>query len=218
LDVTHLDDTLVFGSTKEEHDKNLKEVLRRIQDSGLKLNQNKCVFGVTEVEFLGQVLDAKGIRPSNDKVAAILQMPDPCNKAELRRVLGMINYLGRFVPNLSELLRPVSELLCDSSVWNWDEPQAAVFRNVEKKLVSAPTLAHFDISKPTVVSADASSYGMGADIMQECSGQLKPVAFASRTLSPAETRYAQIEKECIASTWTCEKFSHYLFGLDSFYY
>ena len=101
------DDIVVWGSTLEEHNTRLVETLNRIRMSGLKLNRKKCIFAAEEVTFLGHVISAGGIRPDPRKTKAIRNMPIPATKIELHRFLGMINYLGKFIPDLSSITAPL---------------------------------------------------------------------------------------------------------------
>ena len=104
-------DIMVWGKTKTEHDKHLRNVLHRICDYGLKLNKDKCIFNVPEVTYLGHTLTSKGVKPDPGKAKAITEMQFPQSKQELRTFLGMITYLGKFVPNLSDITTPLRDLL-----------------------------------------------------------------------------------------------------------
>ena len=118
-----IDDVLVYGATQEEHDKNLSAVLNQIQEAGLTLNKEKCEFSTTSIKFLGQVVDANGIKPDPDKITAINNMPQPTNTTELRRFLGMVNQLNKFSPYLSDHMKPLHELLSSCNLWRWDDAQ-----------------------------------------------------------------------------------------------
>lgn len=154
--VVVMDDILVFGSNQEEHDHRLDAVLRTIKASGLKLNRAKCHFGKTELQFFGHIISADGVKPDDSKVEAIARMPNLTNVEQLRQVLGLINYVGKFLPGLSTVLHPLTNLLRKETAWVWGEPQEHAFNKAKAMLVAAPALCYYDAGRPTVVSADAS--------------------------------------------------------------
>ncbi|XP_065176961.1 uncharacterized protein K02A2.6-like [Sycon ciliatum] len=208
-----MDDALVFGSTEEEHDNRLHQVLQRLSDNGVTLNPDKCLFKVTSAKFLGHIIDQDGIHSDPQKVQGIQDFTPCQDVADVRSFLGLVNQLGKFSPSLASVSQPIRDLLKKGNAWSWGPPQQSAFEEIKALLSCTPVLALYSPEYPTIVSADASSYGLGAVIkQQQPSGDWKPVSFQSRALLPAERRYAQIEKEALGLTWACNRFSDYLIG------
>ena len=207
-----MDDVGVVGRTKQEHDERLERVLKKLSSEGVTLNLEKCAFGCSSMKYLGHIVDSKGIRADPDKIKAVMELPRPKNVSGVRQFLGMVNQLAKFVPNLADKTKPIRELLHKDNVFMWSEVQDEAFQNLKKILTSTEVLAYYDTNKRTVLSTDASNSGLGACLYQESEGRLRPVAYASKSLTDTESRYAIIEKEALAVTWGCERFSQYLLG------
>ena len=120
----------------------------------------------------------------------------------------------KFIPNLASLTEPLRALLSKKNEWCWGPMQDQAFQKIKESLSDSPVLKLFDPALATKVSADSSSYGLGAVLSQKHHGEWSPVAYASRSLTATERRYAQVEKEALASTWACERFSDYIIGKD----
>ncbi|UYV76835.1 K02A2.6-like [Cordylochernes scorpioides] len=191
----------------------LREVLRRLKSSGITLNKENCQFGVNNVTFLGHYIYEHGIKADEKKVKAIAEMKPSTDVHRVQRFMGMVNFLGRFVPNLAEIKKLLNDLRKKDVSFIWGLPRKKAFEKVKEVLASDRVLASFDISKKTIVSADASSFGQGAVLKQEHeANEWRPVAFASRTLTKTKQGYAQIEKEALATTWACERFKYFVVG------
>ena len=123
-------------------------------------------------------------------------------------MLGLVNYVGKFIPNLSEMTAPMRELLVKNVTWNWGNDQEKAFQKIKEVIVSKRCLAYYDVSKPVRMQVDASRSGIGAVLLQEG----KPVAYASKSLTPTQQRYAIIEQEMLAVVFGCQRFHQYIYG------
>jgi transposase InsO family protein len=203
-----VDDLLIWGANDDELESNQRKILDRAREIGLKLNRSKCRFGVTEVGYVGHILTAQGLKPDPDKVKAINDMPAPDGPAALQRFLGMVNYMAKFVKNLSQTASPLRELLHKNAEWCWLTQHEQAFDELKKQLSSPPVLRYYNVKKPVMLTCDASQAGLGAACLQDGI----PVAYGSRAMTPTETRYAQIEKELLAVVHACTKFNDYIYG------
>ena len=211
--VCYLDDILITGEDDAEHLRNLEEVFRRLEHHGLHLKKAKCEFMQSSVDYLGYHVDAQGLHTMPSKLDAITHAPEPQNVTQLRSFLGLLNYYGKFILNLATLIHPLNRLLCKDVRWKWDSECAQAFAEAKQVLTSSKVLVHYDPSLPITLAGDASAYGIGAVISHTMpDGTERPIAFASRTLSPSERHYAQLEKEALSLVFGIKRFHQYLYG------
>ena len=208
------DDVLIYGvgdtldEATKDHDKNLTSLLKRCEEKSIRLNKEKMVLRVQQVDFMGHCLTAQGLKPDPSKVEAILKMESPKTKEDIERLNGTVNYLAKFLPKLSQVMEPLRRLTQKGIEWYWGKAEEKAFTEVKKLVTQAPVLAYYSPKKELVIQCDASSLGLGAALLQE--GQ--PIAFASRALTDPETRYATIEKEMLAVVFALEKWHQFVFG------
>ena len=211
------DDFIVvgFGRTEEQatadHDQNLMAFLERCKERYLKLNASKIRLRLPKVPFIGHVATAQGLQVDPHKVQAVRDMPTPEDVAAVQRLLGFVQYLSKFMPHLSDVTKPLRELTQKETVWNWGPTQQEAFETIKKNVTKTPVLRYYNVKEEVTLQCDASQFGLGAALMQN--GQ--PVAYASRALTEAETRYAQIEKELLAIVFACEHFEYYVYGREA---
>ncbi len=204
-----VDDVLIWNVTAEGHDKTLEEVLKRASAAGLRLNKAKAQIGKSEVEYVGHILSTSGVKANPERIRAVQNMPKPIDKEGVHRFLGMVTYLSKFIPNLSDVSAPLRELLKKEAEFHWGEDQNQSFEQLKKAVCSSPVLKYYDVTAPILLSTDASKDGLGACIMQSD----RPVAYASRSLTSAQKNsYSQLEKELVGIVFGCKRFHEYIHG------
>ena len=209
----YIDDILVAGKTPQDHLNNLTAVLNRLQDAGLRLKKEKCFFCVLEVEYLGHIISAAGLKPSPNKVRAIAEAPRPTKISELKSFLGLISYYAKFLPNLADSLAPLYKLLQKNQRWQWTNEQDKAYTEAKHLLTTSQVLTHYDSSKPLRLACDASPYGVGAVLSHVVDADKEqPIAYASRSLSAAERKYSQLDKEALAIVFGVTRFHQFVYG------
>ena len=212
-------DILVFGEgsnyqeAEQGHDRRFVALMERCSNKNIKLNQNKLQFKLKQVKFMGNIITDQGTQEDPDKIAAITTMAPPQNKAGVQRFVGMANYLSHYCPNLSNTIRPLTQLTQSNTPFMWAQAQDDAFQKAKHLSSTAPVLQYYDLNKPVTLQVDASEVGAGAALLQPNSkGRLQPVAYTSNSLNATEQRYSQIEKECLAICNAFRKFDHWLYG------
>lgn len=202
------DDIIIASSTEAEHDATLHKLFERAQQRGIKFNAAKLQLKLSEVQYMGNIVTADGLRPCPKKTDAIINMPTPTDRPSLMRFLGMVKFLSSFLPDESTLTAPLRGLLKKDVPWYWEHEHDKAVSNIKAALARPTTLHFFDPAKPAVIQTDSSQSGLGSCLLQ-CA---RPVAYASRALTAAEQNYSQIEKELLAICFACSKFHQYTYG------
>ncbi|KAE9003120.1 hypothetical protein PR002_g17429 [Phytophthora rubi] len=220
---TYFDDIFVHSraehgkSDMENHIDHLRAVLECMRTNKLYANADKCIFGAKEIPFLGCFIGKRGLRDDPAKVKAIVDWPVPANQKDLRKWLGLVNYLHKYSENYAELARPLSTLLKKDAEWCWDTGQQDAFEAFKESLLQAPVLALPDPDRPFSVVCDASDFAIGCALLQaDDEGRERVIAFESRQLKAAEKNYPVHDKDLLAMKYVLVKFRVHLPGSKPF--
>lgn len=208
----YIDDVLVFAPTKEELQKRSAAVLDVLNQNDVVLNEEKCVECTDEIEFLGHRLNGDGIRPTQDKVAAIKSFRQPKSSEEVRSYLGLATYVGKFIPDLATITEALRMLTRKDEPFRWETEQEEAFQKLKGIMSDKMTLGYYDVNDRTQLYCDASPVGLGAVLVQLNGSDPRVISYASKSLSDVEKRYCQTEKEALSLVWGTERFYYYLFG------
>lgn len=232
LNFTHLliylDDLIIFSKTFDEHLERLQLGFDKPQKHGLKLKPSKCQLMRKEVQYLGHLVSAEGVHTDPEKISRVKDWVRPTNRKEVLQFLGFVGYYRRYMSGYSALAAPLYRLtsgdpkrkkrgrnksLTPDPPFLWTEDCETAFQTLKGRLTTAPVLGYPDYSLPFVLQTDASGEGLGAVLVQVQGGKERVIAFASRGLSPAETRYRAHKLEFLALKWAVtDKFYDHLYG------
>lgn len=207
----YLDDCIIIGKSMENHNKNLISVLNRFREVNLKLNPMKCEFLRQEIVYLGHKITSEGIYPDPSKIDTVQNYPTPKNVDEIKRFVAFVNYYRRFINRFADIVHPLNLLCKKGAVFKWTAECESAFQKLRDCLTNPPVLQYPDFSNDNIfrVQTDASKVGLGA-ILSNSDGRV--IAYASRSLKSAETRYPVIELELLAIVWAVKHFRPYLYG------
>lgn len=220
LDFCHgYDDLLVASKSEEEHRKHLEQIFQRLKQHGLTINVAKSKFMESEVEYLGYIINNKGIRPTTERIKAINDFKKPNNVSEMRRYLGIINFYHRFIKNASTILAPLNKYLVgakkrDKRPIEWTAQAEETFQESKKRLTETTLLVHPKENAKLFLNTDASNTAMGAVLEQCQEGGRKPLGFYSKKLSDTQQRYSTYDRELLAIYSALKFFRHMTEGRD----
>ena len=211
--LVYLDDVQVVGSTLEEHNRKPATVFQRIRDAGLRLKPKKCRFAQEEVEYLGHVVSADGVRTDPKKVDAVRNFTTHVDVKALQSFVGLASYYRQFVPGFSKIAGPLHALTKKGAPFVSSEACETLFTKLKDLLTTEPVLAFPDFRKPFILEMDASGVGLCAVLAhKQEDGSVRPVAYASRSLLRHEGNYGITELEGLGVVWAAKHFRPYLYG------
>lgn len=210
--IVFIDDILVFSKNRKQHVIDLRRVLELLRKHQLFAKLSKCSFFQSEIEFLGHIISANGIKVDPSKVKAVNDWPAPKTPSELKSFLGLAAFYQKFVRNFSDICIPLTALLKKSVKFIWTDEQQRSFDMLKRALTSAPTLIIPDLNRSFVIHSDASGFAIGAVLQQDHGHGLQPVAFTSRKMKPAEINYPVHEKELLAVIHAVKYWKMYIAG------
>lgn len=210
--LVYMDDIIIYSTSLQEHLINISKVMETLRKHNLKIQIDKSEFLQKEVAFLGHIVTPEGVKPNPDKIKVIQNWPLPKNETELKGFLGTMGYYRKFIKDFAKIAKPLTQQLRKGEKITHSPEFVSAFNRCKNILTSSHVLQRPDLSKPFVLTTDASNYALGAVLSQGPIGKDKPIAFASRTLTKSEEKYSTIEKELLAIDWACRYFRPYLFG------
>ncbi|KAK1439863.1 hypothetical protein QVD17_05685 [Tagetes erecta] len=212
--IVFIDDILIYSKSKAEHEQHLSTILQMLKQEQLYAKFSKCEFWLKEVQFLGHIVNEKGVQVDPAKIETVKNWSAPTTPTEIRSFLGLAGYYRRFIANFSKIAVPLTALTCKNVPFVWGSDQQKAFDVLKDKLCNAPILTLLDGHEDLVVYCDASKHGLGCVLMQRG----KVIAYASRQLKIHEKNYATHDLELGAVVFAFKIWRHYLYGTKCLVY
>eukprot|EP00253_Pinus_taeda_P022146 PITA_22146 len=209
--VVYLDDLTPFSKSDSQHLKHLRQIFITCRKFGISLNPKKPLFSLEEGRLLGNIISKYGIRIDPERIQAILQIPYPRNTKELQGFLGKINFLRRFIPNLAESMRLLSNMLKKDAKVRWSLEAKQAFESIKAALTQTPVLTSPQFDRDFIIFSFASEHTIAAVLLQkDDQGNDKPIAFFSHALRDAPLKFQIMEKQAYALVKAIKDFRIYI--------
>ena len=218
-----VDGVLVFATKYDKFKENFINFLDKCIEHNLHLNPEKIRINVDSVPFFRQTLTKDGLQMDANKWQVIQNWPQPKNVMELQSFLGSVNYLSKFIPHLSSFRKLLQDLLKSSNEFVWLKVHDEAFKTLKNAIVKDVTLKYFDSNLPIYIETDASKKGIGVVMLQpgdsventsysEVPNNLRPVFYASKTLTATESNYSNIKQEMLGVVFSMLYLKHFTYG------
>ncbi len=209
--VVYLDDILVCSDTFEEHLAHLRKVFIKLREANLVIKLKKCKFEQRKIKFLGHIIGTDGLRTDSENIEKIINCSISTDVTEVRKFMRLCNYYRKFIKDLSKLSKPLRQLLKKDVKFLWELKEQETFEELKKILMEAPVLLFPNFDKPFILCTDVSLKGLGAVLKQKDENKnLRPIAYASRSLTSVEKNYHTTDLKCLAIIWSVKHFHKYL--------
>ena len=211
--IIFVDDVVVFSSSIQQHIEHINRVIQALNNANLRLNLDKCRFGCTQLPILGHIVSGTQIRPDPEKISSFHNLPIPETGKQIESFLGLANYLRDYIPMYSKIASPLEKLRKQKLIGpHWTPDCQRAFDSLKAVLSQAPVLNAAEPDYPLLVATDASQYGVGAVLYQLVNNRPRYIAFASKSLNPAQVNYPATRRELLAIVFAVSRFRNWLYA------
>ena len=212
--IAYLDDIIIFSKTPQEHISHICMVFEKFKSANLSMKKSKCSFFSKEIQYLGHILSAKGIRPLPATTRAIQHMQPPSTPKQVRAFLGLVGYYRKFMKGFAKIAKPLTLLTRQQVKFDWTPEHHATFLHLKEAIVQAPILHYPNPNKKYIVYTDTSDDTCGAQLSQDHNGTEFPVAFLSHTFMETQWKWSTTEQDAFGIYYSITKWNYYLRGAD----